>query len=74
MSRLHSYSAVGATIVVLAIFTSRPIRGAGVSLTGTVKAGGQSTSADAVVYVDQVAGEATPPNPGRRRPLSRHDR
>jgi plastocyanin len=44
----------------LAILSVGQLLGAGASLTGTVKATGQTTNADAVVYIEQVAGAATP--------------
>lgn len=59
MSRLHHYIALGSGIAVLAMISSVLSGDAGVSLSGTVKATGQATNADAVVYVEQAAAAST---------------
>jgi plastocyanin len=53
------------TLTALAAFAAVPVvRGsAGGTITGTVTAAGLSTNANAVVYVEQVAGTFTPPAP-----------
>jgi plastocyanin len=61
MSRHHPYVACCASIAVLALTSSGPLRGAGGTVSGTVKAAGQTTSSDAVVYIDQVAASPAPP-------------
>jgi len=59
MSRLHPNVAWCAAIAIFAVLSSRPTPGAGVTLSGTVKATGQTTNADAVVYIDQAPAAAT---------------
>jgi plastocyanin len=61
MSRRHRYMAFGAALAVLTMISAARSGGAGVSLSGSVKASGQSTNADAVVYVEQGAGASTSP-------------
>jgi plastocyanin len=61
MSRRHRYIVFGAGIAALTIASVARSGGAGVSLSGSVKATGLATNADAVVYVEQVAAGSTPP-------------
>jgi plastocyanin len=56
MSRLHFSFVLSAALAVVAVISTESVRGAGVSVSGTVKATGQTTNADSVVYVDQVEG------------------
>jgi plastocyanin len=61
MSRRDRSIAIGAALAVLTMISAARPRGAGVSLSGGVKATGQASNADAVVYVEQGAAASTSP-------------